>query len=54
MFKNFLTNKESKNCEGYKADRKIKARTAIAKAAFNKKETLFTSQLHLNVRNKVK
>jgi len=53
MFKNFLTNKESKNCEEYKADRKIKATAAIAKAAFNKKETLFTSKLHLNVKNRV-
>jgi len=50
MFKNFLANKESKNCNEYKADSKIKARTAIAKAAFNK-ETLFTSKLDLNVRN---
>jgi len=53
MFKNFLTNKESRNCEEYKAERKIKARTAIANAAFNKKETLFNSKLDLNVRNKV-
>jgi len=31
MFKNFFTNKESRNCQEYKAERKIKARTAIAK-----------------------
>jgi len=53
MFKNFLANKESTNCEEYKAERKIKARTAIANAAFNKKKKLFNSKLDLSVRNKV-
>jgi hypothetical protein len=33
--------------------REIKYRIAMAKAAFNKKKTLFTSKLHLNLRNKL-
>jgi hypothetical protein len=32
--------------------RGIKSRTAMAKAAFNKKKTLFTSKLDLNLRKK--
>jgi hypothetical protein len=32
---------------------KIKSRIAMAKAAFNKKKTLFTSQLDLNLRKKL-
>jgi hypothetical protein len=32
--------------------REIKSRIAMAKAAFNKKETLFTSKLDLNLRKK--
>jgi hypothetical protein len=51
MFKNVLANKESKNCKECKAGSEIKARTAIAKAAFNKETLLFTSKLDLNVRN---
>jgi hypothetical protein len=31
----------------------IKSRIAMVKAAFNRKETLFTSRLDLNLRNKV-
>jgi hypothetical protein len=33
--------------------REIKSRTAVAKAAFNKKKTLFTSKLALNLRKKL-
>jgi hypothetical protein len=33
--------------------REIKSRIAMAKAAFNKKKTLFTSKLDLNLRNKL-
>jgi hypothetical protein len=32
--------------------REIKFRIAMAKAAFNRKKTLFTNELDLNVRNK--
>jgi hypothetical protein len=32
---------------------KIKSRIAMAKAAFNKKKTLFTSKLDLNLRKKL-
>ena len=32
--------------------REIKPRTAMAKTAFNKKKTLFTSKLDLNLRKK--
>jgi hypothetical protein len=53
MFINFLTKKESKSCVEYTAERKINYRTAIAKAAFNKKENLFTSKLDLNLGKKV-
>jgi hypothetical protein len=31
----------------------IKSRTAMAKAAFNRKKKLFTSKLHLNLRKKL-
>jgi hypothetical protein len=31
----------------------IKTRTAMTKAAFKKKNTLFTSKLHLNLRKKL-
>jgi hypothetical protein len=31
----------------------IKSSIAMAKAAFNKEKTLFTSKLHLNLRNKL-
>ena len=41
-----LTNDGRCTCE-------IKSRTVIAKAAFNKKKTLFTSKLDLNLRNKL-
>jgi hypothetical protein len=51
MFINFLTKKESRNCEENKAELKIKARTAIAKAAFNKKATLFNSKTGLKCKN---
>ena len=40
-----LTNDEKCTCE-------IKSRIAMAKAAFNKKKTLFTSKLDLNLRKK--
>ena len=33
--------------------REIKSRTAMAKAAFNKKKTLFTNKLDLNLRKKL-
>jgi hypothetical protein len=33
--------------------REIKSRVAMAKAAFNKKKTLFTSKLDLNLRKKL-
>jgi hypothetical protein len=33
--------------------RKVKSRTAMAKAAFNKKKNLFTSKLDLNLRKKL-
>jgi hypothetical protein len=33
--------------------REIKSRIVVAKAAFNKKETLFTSKLELNLRKKL-
>ena len=33
--------------------REIKSRTAMAKAAFNKKKALFTSKLELNLRKKL-
>jgi len=33
--------------------REIKSRIAMAKAAFNKKKTLFTSKLDLNLRKKL-
>jgi hypothetical protein len=33
--------------------REIKSRNAMAKAAFNKKKTLFTSKLDLNLRKKL-
>jgi hypothetical protein len=33
--------------------RKIRSRIAMAKAAFNKKKTLFTSKLDLNLRTKL-
>jgi hypothetical protein len=33
--------------------REIKSRIAVAKAAFNKKKTLFTSKLDLHLRNKL-
>jgi hypothetical protein len=36
-----------------KCTRKIKARIAMAKAAFNKKKTLFTSKLDLELRKKL-
>ena len=42
---NVLTNDGRCMCE-------IKSRTAMAKAAFNKKKTLFTSKLDLNLRKK--
>ena len=41
-----LTNDGRCTCE-------IKSRIAMAKAAFNKKKTLFTSKLDLNLRNKL-
>ena len=36
-----------------KCVREIKSRLALAKAAFNKKKTLFTSKLYLNLRRKL-
>jgi hypothetical protein len=36
-----------------KCTREIKFRIAMAKAAFNKKKTLFTSKLDLNLRKKL-
>jgi hypothetical protein len=33
--------------------REIKTRTAMAKAAFNKKESVFTNKLDLNLRKKL-
>jgi hypothetical protein len=36
-----------------KRTREIKSRTAMAKAAFNKKKTVFTSKLDLNLRKKL-
>ena len=46
MFCSILTNDGRCICE-------IKSRIAIAKAAFNKKKTLFTSKLDLNLRKKL-
>ena len=36
-----------------RCSREIKSRIAMAKAAFNKKKTLFTSKLDLNLRKKL-
>jgi hypothetical protein len=38
---------------GARCKREIKSRIATAKAAFNKKKTLFTSTFDLNLRNKL-
>jgi hypothetical protein len=38
---------------GPRCTREIKSRTAMAKAAFSKKKTLFTSKLDLNLRKKL-
>ena len=45
-FSSMLTNDERCTCE-------IKSRIAMAKATFNKKKTLFTSTLDLNLRKKL-
>jgi hypothetical protein len=38
---------------GGRCTQEIKSRIAMAKAAFNKKKTLFTSKLDLNLRKKL-
>jgi len=45
-FGSILTNDGGYTCE-------IKSRIAMAKAAFNKKKTLFSSKLDLNLRKKL-
>jgi hypothetical protein len=32
----------------------VKSKTALVKAAFNKKKALFTSKLHVNLKKKLK